>query len=146
MARETLVNSSGSEVTVNEGESCIVTVTLVDSSGNDLAKSSIDTLAVSLYNAEDSATINSRDNQSVLDANNGTVSTAGVLTLKLGPNDNAIVDTGVLDFETHYLDVQWTWTDADSDTLTGRHEFQFDVIPQIAPQASPDNPSPGWPA
>lgn len=129
MTRTLLLNSSSQRVEVNEGEAAVCTFTFYDTSGSAIAKSAIQTLTCSLTNAADGATINSRSGQNVLDANDGTLSTAGVLTLKLGASDNTIVGSNTQNEELHYLTLNWTWTDGDGDTLTGQQDFELWVQP-----------------
>jgi len=141
--RQILLDTSGSEKRPTEGGSCVITVTFYDESGDALAKASITDVTASLYNMEDFAIINSRDGLTVLDANGGSVSSSGVLTLKLLPLDNPVVDS-TQEIETHYLDITWTWTDGDGDDFSETGLFQFDVINVPTPVSSPDNPEPGW--
>ena len=143
--RTQIYSSSGAVIEPKEGGSCQITVTLYDASGNALTKAEISTLTVSLYNAEDNAIINSRNAQSVLDANGGLVSSGGVLTLALLPSDNIIVDS-TMEKETHNLDVNWTWTDINGLTWTEKELFFFRVINVPTPLSSPTNPDPGWPS
>lgn len=133
MSRTALLTSAGVEAVFEEAESSDVRGTLYDASGAALAKAAIATLTATLINAADETEINSRTNQDILDANGGYVTTAGVLTLKLQPADNVIVDatTATGEVETHYIDIKWTWVDSDGDTRTGIEAKWFGVM-QIA--------------
>lgn len=128
MTRELLKDSSGAKVYVDRGESAILTATMYDTGAGTLAKADISTLAFTLVDARSGVTINSRSNQNVLDANDGTVSTAGVLTLKLGPADNIICNPSLEDYEPHYCTLAWTWVDSDGDTLTGKQQWEIRVL------------------
>ena len=132
--RVTLKTTAGLDVTFKESASGDVTGTFFDASGAALNKASIATLVATLKNAKtstvDESEINSRTAQTILDANGGAVTTAGVLTLKLQPLDNVIVssDIGLGEVETHWLDITWTWVDADTVTRTGTHAASFGVL------------------
>lgn len=128
MTKSPILDSSGNKVVVNEGESAFITATFYDTSGDVLNKSAIETLVCTLRDAGGDI-INSRDEQSILDANGGTVSSSGVLTLKLGPDDNTVAGGFI---ETHSILVKWTWTDGDAETQTGIHEWSLDVAPSIS--------------
>ena len=127
MGRLVLLDSDGERVEVEEGESCDVVATFYDTDGSALAKASIATLTATLQDATTNAAINSRDGQDVLDANGGTVTTAGVLTLKLQPADNTNVGSSKGEVESHYLLLQWTWVDGAAVTRTGRQEYEIFV-------------------
>lgn len=65
--------------------------------------------------------------QSILDANGGSVTAAGALTLKLTAADNALVGSPrVGDSEIHVARITWTWTDGGA-TQTGTQEIRFSV-------------------
>lgn len=128
-------DADGVAVVVQEGESCNVTSTFTDLDGNALNKLALITLTATLYDWATSAVINSRNAQDVLDANNGTLTSQGVLTLRLGPSDNAIVGTpssGAI--ELHCLVLKWTFNDGVA-TRTGESEplgIQVQNIPAVA--------------
>lgn len=125
MARVTLEDVDGQRVEVDEGESADITATFVDLDAETLVKASILTLTCTLLNAATGAVINSRSAQNIMDANNSTVTTPGVLTLRLQPLDNVIVDTTLTagETESHYLTVTWTWSDGTA-TRTGKQEWE----------------------
>jgi len=67
------------------------------------------TLTFTLYADDGSNTIiNSRTDVNILNANGGTVSAAGVLTLTLAPADNQILNAN-LPYERHVVLLEWTW-------------------------------------
>ena len=146
MAVVLLEDSAGSAVSVDEGESCIITATLYDATGEVLAKAAISTLTVSLINEADGSIINSREDQDILDANGGTVSTPGVVTLKLQPADNVMVDTSGSEKEVHVVAFEWTWTDGQSVSMTGRQEYGMTVSAATNVDATPSGSEPGWPS
>lgn len=130
MSRTTLTNSDDQRVYVDEGESCDIVATFIDLTGASIDKASILTLTANLLHVAADATtttINNRSSQSVLDANGGTISSAGVLTLRLQPEDNPIVGTVAENsIESHYLTLVWTWNDGTL-TRTGKQEFEIQV-------------------
>lgn len=142
MVRVTLEDSNGQRVEIDEGESANIEATFEDLSGDALDKSSLATLTCTLLNAADGAVINSRSNQNILDANGSTVTTAGVLTLRLEPDDNAIVNTNLSSGQTesHYLTVTWTWSDGTA-TRTGKQEWE--LLVRKTSQADEDS-TVGW--
>lgn len=122
-----LYDQNGNELVVQAGESYNLLATFKDVADPPatLTKANILTLKCTLYAG--TSVINSRSAQSVLDANDGTVTTAGALTLKLGPSDNVIKDSAldVGDTEQHVCRLTWTWSDGT--TRTGIVEYVFDV-------------------
>lgn len=81
-----------------------------------------ETLTLTLYDQATGEVINSRDAQSILDANGGTVSSAGAFELTLSPDDNVIVGSGRR--ETHVALIAWTW---DSGAKEGRAEVHITI-------------------
>lgn len=128
-----LKNEDGDIKVVQQGESCNLVGTF--DFGSAIEKAALATLTITLFNKPTDgdptpSVINSRNAQSVLDANGGTVTAAGVLTMKLDASDNTIIDTtniAVGEHETHVARLTWTWTDDDGDTRTGIEELEFDV-------------------
>ena len=123
-----LLSECGDRREIDAGESADVTATFYDFSGVVLDKASIVTLTATLKHVSSAGvatTINSRDNQDVLDINGGTVSAAGVLTLKLQPLDNVLVEAAYGGVESHYLLLEWTWVDTEAVTRTGTQEWEF---------------------
>lgn len=117
-----LRDTSGLAVIVQEGESCNVVTTFLDLAGAAIAKAAIITLTVTLYDYLTSTVINSRNAQTVLDANNGAVASNGTLTLRLGPLDNVIVGTPASGAkEIHCCIFKWTFNDGVA-TRTGESE------------------------
>lgn len=114
---------------VNAGNSTRHTITLYDYDNDTLAKASIQTLTLSLVNEADGAVINGRDAVDILDANGGTVSAAGVVTLKLQPTDNVMVSTD--DNEAHIAIITWTWTDPQAVSQTNSHNFKMTIYKDL---------------
>ena len=112
MARLDLKDAAGKALVVQQGEDCDVVVSFTDMAGAAILKAALATLTATLFDESTSTTINSRSAQSVLDANGGTVTSGGVLTLRLGPLGNVIVGSvAVGDVERHVLRLTWTWSD-----------------------------------
>ena len=79
---------------VDEEETAIYGTTIQDEDGNGIAAASLDALTLTLYlRGAPTTIINSRDGQDVLNANNVTVSAAGVLEWTMQPADNEIQTT-----------------------------------------------------
>lgn len=110
------------EDTVAEGVTCRITGTLVDETGAAVPAASLTTLTLTLYTETGLAILNSRSAQNVLNANGGTVDSAGALIMTLTPEDNQITGAGVGGPETHVALFEWTWA---SGTKKGRHEVRF---------------------
>lgn len=105
------VDSNGERASIQEGESCNV-VGIFKDGGTTITKSALITVTASLFLESTGASINSRNDQDILDANQGTITSDGVFTLRLGPLDNIIVGSPVTDLhERHLLRVKWTWND-----------------------------------
>jgi hypothetical protein len=83
------------------------------------------TLVGTLYCVENGTIINSRNATNYMDTNGATVSSGGVLSLELTPDDNQIIGarTGKT-AETHRMLLVWTWNGG---ARIGRHEFEWDV-------------------
>lgn len=99
-------------VTVNEQNVVLLSGTLQDEDGAAIAASSISALTVTLYDRATDAIINSRDGQSILNANGGTLhATSGAWTLTLSASDNVIVGTpSVGRTETHIALIEAAWS------------------------------------
>lgn len=127
MATQQIKDSSDKVVPVQAGESCNIVATFHDMGGTAIAKAALLSLTATLYDEATSAVINSRNAQSVLDANNGAVASDGTLTLRLTPSDSVIMGTvAVGDTETHVLRLTWTWNDGVS-VRTGIDEWTLSV-------------------
>ena len=121
-----LKNSQGNTVYPQEGGSALVQFTLYDAESSQLNKAAILTLACTLTDVRTGQVINSRDGQSILDANGGSVGVDGDVDLILDPADNVIVTSG-LSLEEHRIELVWTWLDSDANPYTGKESFLFSV-------------------
>lgn len=113
---------------VTEGTTPEIGFTLVKEDGEAIALASLDTLTLHYYDLATGEIINSRDGQDVKNANNVTVSSAGVVAWTLQPEDTAIVGgTGVVEgnYERHRAIFTWTW---DSGNKVGRHYEDIEVL------------------
>lgn len=99
-------------ITVNEGNIALISGTLTDEAGDAVPLAAIATLTLTLYDADLDSIINSRNAQSILNTNGGTLhATTGAFTLTLSAADNVIVTTREAGrTETHYGLVEATWT------------------------------------
>ena len=105
--------------TQTERSSGTYTATLSDENGD--AVTALDSLVVWLRDVSSGAYLNSREGQSLLNANGGTFS-AGALTWAMEPADHAIVGTGPI--ERHEAVFRATW---DSGTKSKTWSVQWDV-------------------
>lgn len=122
---EDLLDTDGNLAVVDQGESHTIVAELKHGAAA-ISKAELVTLTLELFDEASEAIINTRDAQSVLDANGGTVSTVGVVTMELDAADNPIVSTalGVGDREAHIARFTWTWLSSGR-TRTGKHEIRF---------------------
>ena len=110
---------------VLDGTSRRVSMQLVDCDGDSIAKSVVTSLTLSIVDCEGNY-INSRNGQDILDTNGGSLSSAGVLTLKLSTADNALQSTSESK-EYHKHRVLWQFTDDDAETQTNGTEFTLEI-------------------
>lgn len=122
------------KLTVDQGESFNLLVTLRTPAGNIINASMVDTLTATLYNKDTSGIINSRNNINVKNANGGTVDGSGILTMRLDPADNVIISgsLAVGQLERHVIKFKFTWNDGTA-VRTGIEERVFDVRKIAAP-------------
>ena len=119
-------DSDGVRASIQEGESAKIIGAFYD--GDDaVAKASLLTVLASLFLESTGASINSRKDQDIKDANGCTITNAGVFTLRLQPADNVIVGTPDIDVhEQHILRILWTWNDGE-ENLTGIQDIRLYV-------------------
>lgn len=130
---EQLLDQNGNSLLVQQGESFNFVGTFKDVSATPVQLTKADILTIKLTLFAGTTIINSRNAQSVLDANGGTLATDGTLTIALDPADQVIVDTMLTagQTETHVARLDWTWSDGS--TRTGRAEYTFKVEKLAAP-------------
>ncbi len=117
---------------VNEGANAIYTASLVDSSSDGISSTAFSRLTVTLYDRDTGTILNGRNKQSFLSTvqgstnNNIVVSSSGLLTWQMQPEDtrivNAALPTGAS--ETHIALFEWGW---DSSANSGSAEATFTV-------------------
>lgn len=119
-----LTPSSGDEHVEASSEPDLV-ATLYDNSGATLAKASIKTLTLSVWD-QDGQTVNARDEIDVLDANIGTLATDGTVTIKFDDADMAfLASSGTI--EKRFVRLTWTFDDAESTERTGRKTWKIPI-------------------
>ena len=129
-----LRDADGGTIVVQEGESCNITWTPEDLLGAAILKTNLITLTVTQFDNETAVVINSRNAQSVLDANNGVVSTAGVLTLRLDGSDTISVGTVAAGAkQIHGLEFIWTWNDGVAVRTGKSNPVGYEVQKLVAP-------------
>lgn len=133
MSAIVLKTDEGVPVEVVQGESARIVAIFRDYDRGVFVKASILSLVATLVNKIGGATINGRNAVDILDTAGGTLSSTGVLTLKLGPADNPIVSAAVGVIEVHELVLTWTWLDADGDLQTSKQPFEIHVRPTTVP-------------
>lgn len=101
------------------------TTTLRDNAGVAIPAASLATLTLTLYRESDLSIINTRDGQNVLNANNVTVDSAGLLTWSIQALDRVIGDDTLIQ-ERHRALFEWTATG-----VAGKWEHQF-IIDNLA--------------
>lgn len=109
----------------------IITATVVDEAGVAIPGSGLDTLTLTLHNADDGpgyAVINGRLNQDVLNANNVTVNGAGLLTWNMQEADTTIQNQGLSPFtpENHRAVFRWTYVSGGIPKV-GKHVIDMQV-------------------
>lgn len=109
---------------VKERNVALLTATFRDETGAALPAASLASVTLTLYDRDTQAIINSRSNQSILNANGGTVDANGLLTLTLATADNPILDD-TKKVEQHVALVRWTY--GIGGVKEGREEFLVDV-------------------
>tara|TARA_R100000808_G_C2154987_1_gene166576 strand:+ start:8339 stop:8731 length:393 start_codon:yes stop_codon:yes gene_type:complete len=111
---------------LDEGTLAKYTATITDEAEAAIGSSSLTTLTLTLYDAETGTIINSRDDQNVLNTNNVTVDSAGLLTWLIQPGDNAIIGTrrraGM--YEKHVALFEYTWS---SGSKASKHELTLEI-------------------
>lgn len=108
---------------VAEASTSLITATIQDESGAVLPDTSLTTLTLTLFDEATDAVINAQSGTDILNANNGTVDGAGLLTMLLQATDNPIVTVGRPDpIEWHVALFEWTYG-----TKSGKHEVAFPV-------------------
>lgn len=86
----------------------------------------LDSLTLTLYDKKTGVIINSRDNQDILNTNDGTVDASGNFTWQASPEDNDIIDDTLLDGQLEEHVALFTWK-YNSGVSTGRHQLSIFV-------------------
>lgn len=110
---------------VREKTTVKYTAVIKDENGTAIPAASLSALTLTLYNMGSTARdiINSRTAQNVLNANNVTVDTDGIITWTMQPDDNQIIDANKKT-ERHRALFIFTW---DAGSKKGTHTVDFDV-------------------
>lgn len=111
---------------IDERETGQYTATITGNDGvTPLPGATLSSLLLTLYVIKQDGTeavVNSRNQQSVLNANNGTVSAGGLFTWIIQSGDTAIIES-FLQFERHYCLLEWAWPTGNQ----GKGEFILNV-------------------
>ena len=103
----------------------LYTATFYDETGAVIPVASLNTLVLTLYDSVTLVAINSRTQQNILNANNVTVTSSGLLTWTMQPADNPILNTSLAQ-ELHIALFEWTYTGGTS--KAGKHQAAFYVV------------------
>lgn len=101
------------------------TATILDDDGVAIPASALVSLTLTLYVSKTDGTtgiVNSRNAQNVLNLNDVTVDSNGLLTYSLQVADTTLVEA--LPFERHIALWEWTWA---SGSKAGKHEVVFNI-------------------
>lgn len=106
---------------VNEQSSATYTATLVDAAGVAVSGAVLQTLTLTLYDVPSLTVINGRNAQNVLNLNDVTVDTSGLLTWNLRALDN-VIHNAAKQIEHHVALFMATWTDTGGKPQELTHE------------------------
>lgn len=101
----------------------VYSAVIKDEANDVVPAAQLTTLTLTQYALQTGTIINSREGQNVLNANNVTVTSGGVLTWIMQPADNAIVNAA-LEYEFHIALFEWTYA---SGAKAGKHEVEFKI-------------------
>lgn len=135
---DVLTTSCGNVVEVMEGGTVKITGQFTNSDNEVLDKDSLASLTASLQYGNQY--INGRQDQTILDANGGTVSTDGELTLYLGSSDNINLESDTDKLEPHVLTIKWQWVDESSVTRDDLAQYIIYVQP-VTDKSDPQSPA-----
>lgn len=102
--------------------SAIYTGVLRDAAGNPVSSSVLQSFSLTVYEVITQTIVNSRNSQDVLNTNDVTVDTNGLITWYLQKNDNAIVAQTEAPLEIHVAKFVATWTDVNNKPQQLEHE------------------------
>lgn len=113
-----------------------------DVRGNNIVASQLLTLTWTLYNREDSAIINSIEAVDILNANGGTISDSGLLSLHITNEDNEIINATGQD-EVHICLFEFTFTMVEFGVtvLKGKQEVEL-IVKNLLKVTTPVEPPP----
>lgn len=114
------VKQFGPDSAINEGSSAQYSCTFNDPTGMPINSAAVSAIKATLADFRTGQTINSRNDQSVLGANGGTLGLNGAFTLVLGAADTVAIGTQALQVRRLTLKVTYT-----TGVLT--HEVQFHI-------------------
>lgn len=93
---------------LTEQSTALYTCTLLDELGTPIPVASLIEATLTLFDKRTQTIINNRDNQSVLNTNNVTINSDGVLAWALQAADNVIVNTHER-YEVHVAQFKFVW-------------------------------------
>lgn len=126
--------STASLGTMNERQTASYTATFKDENDTTVPGGDLETLTLTLFDADTGKILNSRQEQDVLNDNDVVINESGGLEWTVDPEDVRIVNprTQYGETETRVAIFTYTW---DSGNKTGRHRFEFKVRRIALPKA-----------
>lgn len=113
---------------IDEGTTPIYTTTLKDEAGLAITGLPFTGARVSYYNMATGADINNRNNQNILNANNVTIDTNGLLTWKLQEADVITTDSGTMPPIVQYrAEFVVEWNDISSTPRQKTHVIEIPI-------------------
>lgn len=115
--------------TMLEGTTGLYSFALVDENDAGIDGSFLDSLTLTLYDVDSHAVVNGREQQDILNTNDGSLETdpgpplVTTVTLAIQPEDTVMVNDNRL-VEYRVLSFRWTW---DSGQRVGAHAVQFAI-------------------
>lgn len=120
----------GSKTYFPENSARILTTTLTDEDGNAIAAANLTHLKLTLWEPHSGDIVNSRNAQSILNENGGSLSAQGVLTLKLSAGDMAIL--GSRNSEIHRGLIEAKLSSGDQDETIKGFEMEIQNLAKVS--------------
>ena len=96
---------------ITEGSTALYSCTLTDTAGTAISSGAVSAIDATLRDVQTDAIINSRDAQSVLNVNGGTLASGGAFSLVLSALDNIQAASNTRTLQARRLTLEVTYTD-----------------------------------
>jgi hypothetical protein len=123
-----IVNTPGAPVA--EGSTPLYMANFIDTNGNAIPASALNTLTLTICDTLSGAIINNCDDVDILNTGRGAVSDQGLLTIQLLPGDTSMSEVPGNQQVSRSLVMTWTY---DGSALIGRHQANFPILALAAP-------------